>query len=290
MKKGVFAGVVMMVLLFTLAIGLSEAQAQPDLKVTSLAVQAATAAGVKIFITDVTKNRADAPTGLYDPNNPLDPTGATFTCYFLSSTNGVAGAKLLGCRYVPRLEGHAKNTGSLYVTIPDDGCTGACRIIARADYAPEFNTLKLRKAGYVEESNEKNNQLSTGIEVKLISDRPDLEISSLTAPGTASPGEDISIGDTTINSGAADVTVTTITKFYLSADSNLDNTDVSLGSRLISPLSAGSSNSGVTNVTIPADTAPSAYYIIAVADSGNIVMESDENNNTMSRAITIAAP
>jgi hypothetical protein len=290
MKKGVFAGVVMMVLLFTLAIGLSEAQAQPDLKVTSLAVQAATAAGVKIFITDVTKNRADAPTGLYDPNNPLDPTGATFTCYFLSSTNGVAGAKLLGCRYVPRLEGHAKNTGSLYVTIPDDGCTGACRIIARADYAPEFNTLKLRKAGYVEESNEKNNQLSTGIEVKLISDRPDLEISSLTAPGTASPGQDISIGDTTSNSGAADVTVTTITKFYLSADSNLDNTDVSLGSRLISPLSAGSSNSGVTNVTIPADTAPSAYYIIAVADSGNIVMESDENNNTMSRAITIAAP
>jgi hypothetical protein len=290
MKKGVFAGVVMMVLLFTLAIGLSEAQAQPDLKVTSLAVQAATAAGVKIFITDVTKNRADAPTGLYDPNNPLDPTGATFTCYFLSSTNGVAGAKLLGCRYVPRLEGHAKNTGSLYVTIPDDGCTGACRIIARADYAPEFNTLKLRKLGYVEESNEKNNQLSTGIEVKLISDRPDLEISSLTAPGTASPGQDISIGDTTSNSGAADVTVTTITKFYLSADSNLDNTDVSLGSRLISPLSAGSNNSGVTDVTIPADTAPSAYYIIAVADSGNIVMESDENNNTMSRAITIAAP
>jgi subtilase family serine protease len=300
MKKGYFVAVMLMLSVFILAIGLTQAQAQPDLKVTSLKVQAFTAYGSKIFITDVTKNQGDAPTGVIDPDNPLDPTGATFTCYFLSSTNKVVDSStddvtdgiLLGCRYVPKLKKGAQNTGSLYVTIPKfDVISSSYYIIARADYAPEFSKEKRRKKGYVIESKEGNNQLSKSILIYLSKNEPDLEISSLSAPSSASPGQDISIDDTTTNSGDADV-LQTLTKFYLSLDSTLDNTDVPLGSRLVPSLSAGSGSSGTTNVTIPPETEPSIdpYYIIAVADSSNIVAESNGTNNTMSTAITITEP
>jgi CARDB len=274
MKKGVFTGVVMMVFLLTLAIGLTEAQAQPDLKVMSLTVQAYTAGGSKIFITDVTKNRGTSP------------AGATFTCYFLSSTTSITGATLLGSRYVPPLDPGAKNTGTLYVSIPDVSA-GTYHIIARADYAPELSTPKLRKKGYVAESIETNNQLSKSIVIYASTSQPDLTISSLTAPGSANAGQDITVGDTTTNSGLAGV-LQTVTKFYLSADGT--SMDVLLGSRLVPSLSAGSGSSGTTNVTIPAATVAGSYYILAVADSSNIIMESNESNNTMSKAITILAP
>jgi hypothetical protein len=274
MKKGVFAGVVMVVFLFTLAIGLTEAQAAPDLKVNSLTVQDYTAGGSKIFITHVTKNRGTSP------------AGASFTCYFLSSTTNIAGATLLGSSYVPPLAPGARNTGKTYVWIPDVAA-GTYYIIARADYAAEFSTLQLQKKGYVAESREGNNQLSKSIVLYSSTAQPDLTISSLSAPGSASPGDDISIDDTTMNSGLGGV-LQTVTVFYLSADSALDAGDVILGNRVIPALSTGASSSGTTNVTIPPDTVGGSYYIIAVADAANIVVESHENNNSMSTAITIA--
>jgi len=272
MKKGVFAGVVMMVFLLTLAIGLTEAQAQPDLKVMSLTVQAYTAGGSKIIITDVTKNGG------------TDPAGATYTTYFLSSSTNLAGATKLGRRYVPPLAPGAKNTGSDYVLIPDVSAGTYYHIIARADYAPELSTPKLQKKGYVAESIETNNQLSKSIEIRSSTSQPDLTISSLTAPDIANPGQDITVGDTTTNSGLASV-LQTLTTFYLSADGT--SMDVLLGSRLVPSLSAGSSSSGTINVTIPAETVAGSYYILVVADSANIIMESNESNNTMNKAITI---
>lgn len=265
MKKGYFAVVMMMVFLFTLAIGLTEAQAAPDLKVMSLTVQDYTAAGSKIFITDVTKNRGTSD------------AGATFTRYYLSPNTTVAGAANLGRRYVPRLAPGAKNTGTNYVQIPDVAA-GTYYIIAKAD-----------ADNYVTESKEGNNKLVKSIVIYSSTNRPDLTIFSLSAPGSASPGQNISINDTTKNSGLADV-LQTVTVFYLSADSTLDVGDAILGNRPVPALSAGSSSSGATNVTIPPETAAGSYYIIAVADAANIVFESHEDNNSMSRAITIAAP
>jgi len=265
MKKGVFAGVMMMVFLFTLAIGLTEAQALPDLKVMSLTVQDFTAGGSKIFITDVTKNRGTSD------------AGASFTRYYLSNSTNLAGAVRLGRRYVPPLAPGAKNTGTNYVLIPDVA-PGTYYIIAKAD-----------ADNYVTESKEGNNKLSKSIVIYSMTDQPDLTISSLTAPDSASPGQNISINDTTMNSGLAGV-LQTVTVFYLSADNTLDVGDVILSNRPVPALSPGSSSSGTTNVTIPPETAAGSYYIIAVADAANIVFESNEDNNPMSRAITIAAP
>jgi subtilase family serine protease len=40
-------------------------------------------------------------------------------------------------------------------------------------------------------------------------------------------------------------------------------------------------------VTIPAGTAPGAYFIIGRADGDDAIVEYNENNNTRARAITI---
>lgn len=263
MKKGYFAAVMIMLSIFTLAIGLTEAQAAPDLKVIDLIVQDYTAGGVKIFITDVTKNRGAAP------------AHASITSYYLSTNTTIGpGDTILGKRYVPPLAPGASNTGTNYVLIPNKPA-GSYYIIAKADALQ-----------YVTESKEGNNKRVKSIALYSSTAYPDLIISSLTAPISASPGQNISINDTTKNDDLGG-TLETLTIFYLSADSAIDVGDLLLGDRLVSALSAGASSSGTTNVTIPPETAAGSYYIIAVADGSDIVYETNENNNSMSRAITI---
>ena len=52
-------------------------------------------------------------------------------------------------------------------------------------------------------------------------------------------------------------------------------------------LTAGASSAGSTSVTIPSAIATGAYYIIALADDGNVVTESNETNNKKTKAIII---
>ncbi len=46
----------------------------------------------------------------------------------------------------------------------------------------------------------------------------------------------------------------------------------------------------LTALTIPSATAAGTHYILAVADAGHGVLESNETNNTLAKAITITAP
>ena len=263
MKKGYFAVVMMMLSIFTLAIGLTEAQAAPDLKVIDLIVQDYTAGRSHIFITDVTKNRG------------ADAAGASITRYYLSQDATIdPGDSILGMRVVPALDPGESNTGTNYVLIPNKPA-GTYYIIAKADALQ-----------YVTESKEGNNKRVKSILLYSRTANPDLIIFSLTAPSSASPGQNINISDTTKNDDLGG-TLQTVTVFYLSADSTLGSGDVLLGNRLVPILSAGASSSGTTNVTIPPETTAGSYYIIAVADGSNIVFETDETNNKMSRAITI---
>ena len=64
--------------------------------------------------------------------------------------------------------------------------------------------------------------------------------------------------------------------------------DVLLGSRDVPSLLTGVSNLGpLTALTIPSATAAGKHYILAVADAGHGVLESNETNNTLAKAITI---
>ena len=55
-----------------------------------------------------------------------------------------------------------------------------------------------------------------------------------------------------------------------------------LGSRVVPPLAAGASNTGSASLTVPAGTTTGSYFVIAQADTANVVLESTESNNNRS--------
>jgi subtilase family serine protease len=77
--------------------------------------------------------------------------------------------------------------------------------------------------------------------------------------------------------------------FYLSSNLSLDAGDELLGTREVSSLGAGLSESGSALLLIPASTAAGTYYVIARSDSDDIIEESLETNNLRVRTISIAA-
>jgi subtilase family serine protease len=268
MKKGYFVAVMLMVSVFILAIGLTQAQAQPDLKVISLNVQDYTAPGVGIFIGDVTRNIGDTT------------APETITTYYLSKDKKISKLDIkLGRRYVPALDPGVANSGTRYVMIPETVAPGQWYIIANADGGM-----------YVTESKEGNNKKVKPITVLGVASAnlPDLVVSSLTAPGSAAPGDKITITDKTENLGPGNAFITK-TAFYLSTDTTLDSGDVAIGSRYVPALDAGAYSQKNTSVVIP-DVADGTYYIIANADDFGVLAEVDETNNTNTTAISISGP
>jgi hypothetical protein len=115
---------------------------------------------------------------------------------------------------------------------------------------------------------------------------PDLIVSALTAPPIAGPGDALTLTDTTRNQGTAPAPPSTTT-FYLSRDFLLDATDVPLGSRSVSSLATGTSESGTTSVTLPAGLDPGTYVIFAKADGPAQLTEIQESNNTRALSIRV---
>jgi hypothetical protein len=268
MKKGYFVTVMLMISVFILAIGLTQAQAQPDLKVISLNVQDITAPGVGIFIGDVTRNVGNTA------------AQETATAYYLSKDKKITKIDIkLGIRVVPALGPKVSNSGTRYVTIPGNVAPGDWYIIANADDGKYVNESK--------EGNNKRAKLITIVDVGA-ANLPDLVVSSLTAPGSAAPGDEITITDKTENLGPGNA-FTTKTAFYLSTDTTLDSGDVAIGSRYVPALDAGTYSQNNTSVVIP-DVLDGTYYIIANADDFGVLAEVDETNNTNTTAINIAAP
>jgi trimeric autotransporter adhesin len=114
----------------------------------------------------------------------------------------------------------------------------------------------------------------------------DLAVQTITAPAKTAAGASISISDTTSNQGGGDAPAS-LTVFYLSTSSTGGSGDVLLdGNRAVPPLAAGTSSTGATTVTIPAGIA-GTFYLLAQADAGNAVIETNEVNNTRSRSISI---
>ena len=232
----------------------------PDLDVTSLTAPAAAAAGQTISVTDTTKNVGGGE------------AGASLTQILLSA-NGTLDASdiLAGSRSVPALAAGASSSGAVTVTIPQALAAGVWYIIARAD-----------SESAVTETSEGNNTASRSIKIGA-----DLTVTSLvSAPAGAAPGQTISITDTTKNAGAAAVGPS-VTYIYFSNNGSIDAGESPIGSRAVPGLAAGASSSGSITFTIPADTAPKTWYIIAKADGEGTLAETSETNNTYTRSIKV---
>lgn len=243
-------------------VSLSGTGSTVDLYISRLFTPPIARAGQTILVEDIITNGG---TGT---------SGASTTKFYLSTNASYdTGDTYLGGRTVPSLAGGGSSLGRTSVPIPSTTPVGSYFIIAVAD-----------ADGVISESNETNNTKSKPIKVG-----PDLVVSSLSAPTTATAGQTISISDTTANTGG-DTAGASTTKFYLSTDNKLNPGDTYLGGRAIPSLAKMSSNSGSTNVTIPSGTPAGTYYIIAVADADRVVAEANERNNFKYQLITITNP
>jgi hypothetical protein len=230
----------------------------PDLQVSLLTVPTRGASGGPITLTDTTKNAGAAT------------AGASTTAFYLSSDFRLdAGdVRLTPARAVGTLTAGAAVSGTTNVVLPDVA-PGTWYLVAQAD-----------DQGAVVETMETNNTRFATIAIG-----PDLDVTALSAPLSATAGASIVVTDTVKNLGR-NTAGASATRFYLSVDFLFDGSDVLLGDRPVPELADSATNLGSVTLVLPG-TASGSYYLIAVADGAGTVAESSEANNTMFRSITI---
>ena len=225
----------------------------PDLAITALTAPAIAGPGTTINVTETTANQG------------AGNAAASSTRFYLSANFSLdATDRALGAHSVGALVPGASIPGVTPVTIPTDVSGGTYYLIAAAD-----------DGNAVPESTETNNTRFVTVRVG-----PDLYVATSGSPTRAASGTTISVTDTTKNSGGGGAEAST-TAFYLSSNLTLDSGDTRLGSRPVSALDAGASNSGTTVVVLPVVT-PGTYYLIVNADDTAAVTETQEINNVRS--------
>ena len=224
----------------------------PDLVVSTLLAPSTAGAGTAIVVGNTIRNQG---AGMAVQSSAK---------FYLSIDAALdAGDVLLGSRVVPRLNGGSLSTESTTLTVPAGTAIGRYFVLAQVD--PD---------GIVAESNEQNNTAaSTGVNVGA-----DLVISSVSAPAAAVPGSAITVQETTLNQTSASVGAST-TRFYLSRNLILDETDVELGSRAVPALGPGAQSAAATVLVLPTGVG-GQYNIIARANADGAIAESDTANNT----------
>jgi subtilase family serine protease len=232
-----------------------------DLVVSSLTAPAKAAAGSTISVSDTTTNQG------------VGGVSESTTRFYLSvnTTVGAGDTLLGGSHAVPELAAGSNSTSTTAVTIPPGVEPGTYYLLARAD-----------ADNVVSEVSDSNNTKGRSIQLG-----GDLMVSALTVPARAAAGADIVVNDTVTNQGG-DGTPESVTRFYLSANSVLDGSDMLLaGSRTVPQLAAGGTSAGPTTVTIPSSVAPGSYYVIGRADADGVVAETSESNNNLARPTTL---
>jgi trimeric autotransporter adhesin len=132
---------------------------------------------------------------------------------------------------------------------------------------------------------------SAGAVVTIVSnDSPsDLVVTTLTGSTSAGAGLPITVNDATKNQGAGP-SDTSVTAFYLSTNTAIDASDISLGTRAVGSLNPGATESATSTFTVPSTTGVGNYYLIAKADANLTVSESIENNNAKTGSIIRIGP
>ncbi len=108
---------------------------------------------------------------------------------------------------------------------------------------------------------------------------PDLIVSAVSAPSTASSGTTIGISASIKNQGRATSSAFSVSYYGSTIASSIAGAAL-LGVQNVASLPSGTSIALVTSLAIPPSAASGTFYLVAVADSANVVRESKETNNT----------
>jgi hypothetical protein len=240
------------------------AQIGPDLTLIALSAPVQAAPGQTLQVSNTVKNVGDSAAGafrvgFYLSDDPTTPNGAP-----------------IGFRQVVGLAPPMSSVGSTAVTIPNSATDGPTFLVGVAD-----------DLDGVIEGVESNNVRA----VPLTIVRPDLIVSAVSAPATGTIGGTLPVSTTVRNITTGMVSATFTVSIYLatnvSANSSFDPAAARLvGSRTIAGLAGSGSSTATTQVTIPGDLVPGAYFLGAVVDG--LVFERDITNNTRTAAAATA--
>lgn len=206
------------------------------------------------------------------------PAGSATHEIRLSTDNIIdASDTLLATVGTPNLPaGAAQTFSNVSVTIPSSASPGA-----------QFIGIRVDAGGTVTESDESNN--TAAVSLTITSPLPDLVVTGLSInPTSVNPGDTVTVNFTLANQGNGTADSTTH-QIYLSADNLITTADTLLGTVGTSTLGPGAASPFTISVSIPSSTAPGSMFIGVIADTPNLVSESDEGNNTASTPITITA-
>jgi subtilase family serine protease len=235
---------------------------KPDLRVLALANAPVATVGAYVGIDVVTVRNDGAVASL----------ATSLVRFYLSEDNTKStNDRLLGGAVgVPPLEPFSQYTPTSlgFFTIPLNTPVGTYYLIACADADTD-----------VAESDETDNCRTSTQTVNVT--KSDLVISSVgTTAVTAARGTVIQVTDTTFNQGLGTAFQSTTTRYYLSLDQAKSPSDKQLsGNRIVPSLYAGESSTGTVDVTIPSNTIPAVYWLLACADSTGQTNELNETNN-----------
>lgn len=110
-------------------------------------------------------------------------------------------------------------------------------------------------------------------------------------PARIALNESLALADTTANVGST-AAATSVTRYFLSTDPVRNAGDVLIGGHQVTTLEASQSQSATKIVTVKASTRVGRYYVLACADAGDAVIETDDTNNCLTSLSTteVVAP
>jgi subtilase family serine protease len=115
----------------------------------------------------------------------------------------------------------------------------------------------------------------------------DLVVYSFSVPGSGGAGKPLTVSVTTRNQGLGGSDPST-TKLYLSDDTAVDPTDTLMTpAQAVPALSAGALAAQSLSVTVPSDASIGQHYVVAKADADDVLLESQEGNNTRARFLLV---
>jgi YVTN family beta-propeller protein len=206
--------------------------------------------------------------------------GSFVVNYYLSPTNtfNPGTATLIGSQTYASLNAGVNSAINLPLTIPGSFPVGNYYLLAYADAKQQ-----------IAESNKDNNIVSSTGTLQLVV--VDLVETTVTSPaiGTSQlPGATFSVTDTVINQGSAAVGGFTVGIYLYPVGAG---SPIFVGARGVSGLAVGGSSTGTITAKIPTTVPGGGFYLQAVADYSNQILEGNKTNNTFTNTTgTITLP
>ena len=144
----------------------------------------------------------------------------------------------------------------------------------------------------VAESNESNNA-SVGIPITITAPAqlPDLVSSNLALGSTSIVSGSTTTAHFTVSNSGSSAAQSSVAQIYLSTDANITASDISLSAITIPYLDPGDSNTTGDYVLNFGGIPGGTYYVGALADYNNQILEANENNNVSNIVqVTVTAP